>query len=223
MNNRCSYFNKNAVKIDKELKKLEHEFIVEKNIVSGPFGSTLKSDAYLSEGVPFVRIENIKGGFEISKNTIIYISETDNNRLKNSQLQIDDLVLSKVGNTIGYYARVDEELGNCNISENNIGIKLSSFPEEKRHYFLTFLNSKYGNILTLRRISGNAQPKLNVFDISEIPIPKRSIKFEKLISNLILKSRSIKYKSVEKYKDAETILLELTNLKDFEFSFKIHG
>jgi type I restriction enzyme, S subunit len=213
-----SYFNKNAVKIDKELKKLEHEFIVEKNIVSGPFGSTLKSDAYLSEGVPFVRIENIKGGFEISKNTIIYISETDNNRLKNSQLQIDDLVLSKVGNTIGYYARVDEELGNCNISENNIGIKLSSFPEEKRHYFLTFLNSKYGNILTLRRISGNAQPKLNVFDISEIPIPKRSIKFEKLISNLILKSRSIKYKSVEKYKDAETILLELTNLKDFEFS-----
>jgi type I restriction enzyme S subunit len=195
-----------------------HFFIDKQMVVSGPFGSTLKSSSYLKEGVPFVRIENIKGGFEISTAEIIYISEEDNKRLKNSQLFVDDLVLSKVGNTIGYYARVDEELSRCNISENNIGIKLRDFPEYKRHYILTYLNSKVGNILTLRRISGNAQPKLNVFDISEIPIPAFSETYEKEISKLILKSRALKHNSVSTYTRAEEILLEELNLKNFQTS-----
>ena len=211
-----TFFVKNAVDLDLKMKAANHFFLEEKNVVSGPFGSTLKSHAYLTEGVPFVRIENIKGGFEISTAEIIYISEEDNERLRNSQLFIDDLVLSKVGNTIGYYARVDEELGRCNISENNIGIKLGAFPVHRRHFILTYLNSEIGRILTLRRISGNAQPKLNVFDISEIPIPTFKEEFEKSISQLVIESRSLKHNSVSKYQQAENELLKTLELSDFE-------
>lgn len=210
-----TYFIKNSVLMDKKLKNLSHFFLKNKEIVSGPFGSTLKSHSYLTKGVPFVRIQNIKGGFEIQCTDIIYISETDNQLLKNSQLIIDDLVLSKVGNTIGYYARVDEELRRCNISENNIGIKLSSYSVARRHYILTFLNSLYGKTLTLRKTSGNAQPKLNVSDISEIPIPQKNEEFENKISYLIVLSRNLKHESIFTYKRAELMLLDILALADF--------
>jgi len=207
-----AYFAKESEAIDRALKKSSHFFLKKAEVVSGPFGSTLKSHSYLQEGVPFVRVQNIKGGFEIQKNEIVYISEKDNDTLKNSQLVVDDLVLSKVGNTIGYYARVDEELERCNISENNIGIKLSSYYVARRHYILTFLNSSYGKTLTLRKVSGNAQPKLNVSDINDIPIPQRSEIFESQISFLIIESLKIKHRSITIYTQAESLLLKSLSL-----------
>lgn len=73
--------------------------------MSGPFGSTLKGDAYLSSGdIAFIRVQNIKGGFDINDNDLVYISNKDNEKIKSSSLQEGDLILSKVGNSIGYFA-----------------------------------------------------------------------------------------------------------------------
>ena len=210
-----TYFDKKAFNTDIIIKQKPYFFLKDKEVVSGPFGSTLKSESYLSYGIPFVRIENIKGGFDINKSVIVYISEENNQLLKNSQLFIDDLVLSKVGNSIGYYARVDEEIGQCNISENNLGIKLQAYEQVLRHYILTYFNCKYGFDLTLRRISGNAQPKLNVFDITEIPIPIFSNNFYKSISSCILLSKDKISLSKKTYADAETLLLETLGLNNF--------
>lgn len=170
-----------------EMLKGKHCFYLDAdNIVSGPFGSTLRSSAYLERGdIPFVRIQNIIGGFKISMSDIVYISKQDNDRIKNSEMHLNDLILSKVGNSIGYFARVDDRVNCCNISENNIGIKLGTFETAKKHYILTFLNCKYARELVLRRRSGNGQPKLNVGDISHIPIPRFSNPFYKSISEVI--------------------------------------
>lgn len=203
-----AFYDKIAIAYDKKIKSHKHYFIPETQVVSGPFGSSLKSTAYLNSGIPFIRIEDIKGGFTVNRSQMVYISIDDNNRLKNSQLLVDDLVLSKVGNSIGFYARIDQELGLCNISENNIGIKLREFPTERKHFILVYLNSKIGNILTLRRKSGNAQPKLNVFDIAEIPIPYVSTDFEKLISRTVTKSHDLQTAAILKYKEAELNLLQ---------------
>lgn len=217
-----NFFIKKSLSVDNKIKSMNHFYISEENIVSGPFGSSLKSDAYLNAGVPFIRIENIKNGFSISTDNLIYISEFDNSRLKSSQLFEDDLILSKVGNTIGYYARVDSNIKNCNISENNIGIKLNSYNRDVKHYIMTFLNSKYGNILTLRRISGNAQPKLNVFDISEIPIPQFNEEFYKKISDKIIKADELKQHSKSLYSQAEDLLLGELGLKDWQPKNTLH-
>lgn len=217
-----NFFIKKSLSVDNKIKSMNHFYISEENIVSGPFGSSLKSDAYLNAGVPFIRIENIKNGFSISTDNLIYISEFDNSRLKSSQLFEDDLILSKVGNTIGYYARVDSNIKNCNISENNIGIKLNSYNRDVKHYIMTFLNSEYGNILTLRRISGNAQPKLNVFDISEIPIPQFNEEFYKKISDKIIKADELKQHSKSLYSQAEDLLLGELGLKDWQPKNTLH-
>ena len=53
--------------------------------MSGPFGSTLKGDAYLSSGdIAFIRVQNIKGGFDINDNDLVYISNKDNEKIKSS-------------------------------------------------------------------------------------------------------------------------------------------
>lgn len=124
----AEFYNKRAITIDTQIRKMSHLCLNKEDVVSGPFGSTLKSASYLSEGpVPFIRIENIKGGFYVNTLNIMYISEKDNNRIKNSALRVDDIVLSKVGNSIGYFARIDKRIPYCNISENNIGIKLEKY------------------------------------------------------------------------------------------------
>lgn len=189
-------------------------------IVSGPFGSSLKSDSYLSNGIPFIRIENIKGGFDIDDAELIYISEFDHKRLSNSALKVDDLILSKVGNSIGYFARVDELINECNISENNIGIKLHSLPYERKHYILTYLNTHYANKLVLRRRSGNAQPKLNVGDLTYIPIPLFSTDLELKISELVMRSKYTIELSKNVYRDAENILLNKLELIEWRIPSK---
>ena len=211
----AEFFSREAITIDKKIKEISCFYLKPQEVVSGPFGSSLKSESYLEQGdVPFVRIENIRGGFDINMDNIIYISNADNARIKNSQLSINDIVLSKVGNSIGFFARVDESIGLCNISENNIGIKLSTYSEEEKHYILTYLNSFYAQKLVLRRTSGNAQPKLNVGDLCYIPIPSFSDNFYKNISLLVVNSRKLNLKSKQIYCDTEKQLMVVLKIDD---------
>lgn len=202
------YYSKLALSTESFILSRSHYFLDTKNVVSGPFGSTLKSSSYLEKGdIPFVRIENIKGGFYISRSNLVYISSFDNSRIANSQLSEDDIVLSKVGNSIGFFARVDSVLKECNISENNIGIKLEGYSTAQKHAMLTYFNSKYGQILLLRRRSGNAQPKLNVDDVCYIPIPVFSNEFCEKISIIIIQSEMLKHQSQDIYEKASSYLL----------------
>lgn len=210
-----TFYDKIANEYDSLIRSLDHYFIPEEQVVSGPFGSSLTSDAYKTSGVPFIRVEDIKGGYTINQDEMIYISEEDNMRLKSSQMVENDIILSKVGNSIGFYARVDEEIGYCNISENNIGIKLGDIVQERKHFILVYLNSKYGKLLTNRRRSGNAQPKLNVFDVAEIPIPSMNKEFEEMISSLVLEAHTLEKQSKERYKSAMNLLLVSLNIDEW--------
>lgn len=211
----AEFYNKRAITIDTQIRKMPHLCLNKEDVVSGPFGSTLKSASYLAEGpVPFIRIENIKGGFYVDTLNIMYISEEDNNRIKNSALRLDDIVLSKVGNSIGYFARIDKRIPYCNISENNIGIKLGTYQESFKHYLVAYLNCSFAQKLVARRTSGNAQPKLNVGDMCLIPIPTFSDAFYKVISNLIIDSENLIATSQEKYRYAEKMLASTIDMVD---------
>jgi len=214
----AEYFHPVALKYEKIISSHNGKTLKELGckVVSGPFGSSLKSDAYLPSGVPFVRISNLKDFF-ISERDLIYISEEDNKRLSSSQLKIGDLVLSKVGNTIGIVSKVTPEIGNCNISENNLGIRLSKdLSTFFKDYILTHLNSRIGQIQILRLISGNAQPKLNVSDIENLRMPIFSNDFYKRISDLITKSITEIQVSITFYQKAEQLLLSELGLLDWK-------
>lgn len=209
------FFNKEVLRILSMIKNHAHYYLKPKNIVNGPFGSTLTIDSHLKNGyIPLVRSININQGFFINHNNLVFISEKDNNVIKHSQLNKDDIVLSRVG-SIGFFARVDADMGTCNISSNNIGIKLNNFHEREKHYILTYLNTKFAYKLTNRRISGNVQPKLTVEEICHIPIPAFSQTFYMLISLLILKSEQVRKQLQVCYLSAEASLISALGITDF--------
>lgn len=189
-------------------------------IVSGPFGSSLKSESYLSKGIPFVRISDLRDWI-IDDAELIYISKEDHTRLSSSRLQVGDLVLSKVGNTIGVVSIVTDRIGECNISENNIGIRFpkSSSSNEKK-VLLTFLNCEAGQTQILRAVSGNAQPKLNVSDIENLRIVVFS-SIIKPISNSVDSAISLINKSKKSYHEARLILLSELGLQNWKPKYKL--
>lgn len=187
------------------------------SVVSGPFGSTLKSHSYLNKGVPFIRILDLKNFF-IAKDQLVYISEYDNSRIKGSQLKKGDIIISKVGNSIGLVSILDNDFEIANISENNIGIKFNSFHESYfKSFILTYLNSFYGQNEILRRRSGNAQPKLNVADIYDLEIPIVTPEEQKEIEIIINKAEHLVKHSQNLYQQATELLDKELGLDTIEF------
>jgi len=207
------FFNKQSIEIDNIIKKGRHIYLQKNEVVSGPFGSTIPSEYYLDNGdVPFIRIENIKDDFFINNNKMVYISNNINNKIKNSQLFEHDIIMSKVGNSIGHFAMVDEDIKTCNISENNLGIKLGSYSIDFKYYLCTYLNSELARHLILRRISGNAQPKINVSDMLNIPIPEFSNSYYKTIHDIVNKAYKLR-------KEADCILHDTIKKLEDELNY----
>lgn len=203
------YYDPVAISYEDKLSKLKAGTLKELgyNVVSGPFGSSLKSEVYTNSGIPFIRISDLDDFF-ISKTNLVYIPPADHDRLKSSQLKEGDLVLSKVGNTIGVVSIVDNSLNDVNISENNIGIRLWKLKDLKDKYvILTYLNSYPGQLQILRRLSGNAQPKLNVSDVEDIIIPNFSSMFKDKIAMLVGHSQYLSNNSTTYYDSAEGKLM----------------
>ena len=91
-----SFFDQKLINLEQKVKSMSHFFIESSNVVSGPFGSMLKSDAYQATGIPFIRIENIKDGFYINNSDIIYISPEDNERIKKANFPKEILYYQKL-------------------------------------------------------------------------------------------------------------------------------
>lgn len=215
----AEYYHPKAIEYELTIVQKFHGQSLKTNgckVVSGPFGSSLKSEAYLESGVPFIRISDLQD-FLISDEKLIYISEEDNDRLSCSKLNVGDIVLSKVGNTIGVASIVTSNIGYCNISENNIGIRMpSSMDDKDKSFLVTYLNSIPGQNQILRAISGNAQPKLNVADIEEVKVPHTSDELMMLIHSNFESSTSLIKQSESTFKEAENILLSELGLTNWE-------
>src|SRR3989338_5257322 len=141
----ADFFRPHYFKILDEIKNKKHENLKSKDrrIFSGPFGSFLKSESYQESGHPFIRISDIKDVY-IEKEGMVYLCDKEFERVKKYQLDVNDIVFSKIG-TVGRLSLITEELGKVAISENNIGIKFSkNISVQNRFFIFAFLLSKFG-------------------------------------------------------------------------------
>lgn len=150
---------------------------ISEKIMSWPFWSSLKSESYLTEGVPFIRIKNIQN-HTINEEDLVYISEIDNNKIKNSELNKWDIVLSKIW-TIWEFALINFD--KCNISENNIWIKLKQDNSINNKYIFYYLTSSFIKNYLNNHLSWNVQKFLNVKTIKEIEIPLPPLEIQEQI------------------------------------------
>lgn len=212
----AEYYQPEYLELENKITSVKFRSIkdLSEKVFSGPFGSTLKSESYQDSGIPFIRIGDISDIF-IDKDNLVYISKKEHERIYSTHLNIGDIVLSKIA-TVGRLSVIDDELGEVNISENNIGIRLQSLDENIRAYTLFFLLSKFGQMQIFRRASGNIQLKLNVSDIESITLPITKDSQNKIFADYYSRLMIERKKFIAFYQQAENLLLEESGLKDFK-------
>lgn len=146
----------------------------------------IKADTYVEpgEGVPFIRISDIKTGM-IQKHSTAWIDHAAHLREAKTALKSGDLVLSKTAYPAAALVNVPE----CNVSQDTIAVRLSA--DGKRHfrtgYISAYLNSAQGLALMARRFQGNVQQHLSLEDGKSIRIPRLSTPFQDRVDRLVMR------------------------------------
>ena len=76
------------------------------DIIDGPFGSNLKSEHFISEGIPTLKIQNVRE-FNILNKNLSYVSKSKFNELQRHSFVRGDIVLTKLGDPLGSAAIIE--------------------------------------------------------------------------------------------------------------------
>lgn len=100
-------------------------------------GSTPRggSEVYIDEGIKFLRSQNIH--FEgLNLDSVVYIPDSINEQMKNTQVQPFDVLLNITGGSIGRCFYVDDTLGKANVNQHVCIIRPLSVNYRFLKYFL---------------------------------------------------------------------------------------
>jgi len=217
-------FGNSIFRIDAEY--FQKKYLREDLLLSNYETVYLGEDAFITDGqhgyhvvdenseIRHLTAKNFKNWFADDINADRLAKWVDENN-KRSSLEVNDIVLTTRG-SVGYCALVKENVLPANIDQDVARISIKNKNRIKPQFFITYLNSKYGQDWILRNQTGMVQQGLALWRVREIPIPLLNINFQKVIEKTIEFSYSLIVDSKNKYTQAEEILLEEMGLKDFE-------
>ena len=168
---------------------------------------------YKTEGHPFVRSQNVGLG-HLLLDDIAYIDEDTHQRQKNTELQLDDVLLNITGASIGRSAIVTKEIVRGNVNQHVCIIRTKD--NLVSSFLCNFLLSNYGQKqIDSFQVGGNRQG-LNFEQIKSIKIGLPSIEEQKKIAELLqlLEQRIVtQNKIIERY---ESLIRGLNNTLQYD-------
>ncbi len=172
----------------------------------------INASCYCKEGIPFVRISNIKDMI-IDTTEIVHIPQEEHLKNLKTGLQKDDIILSKTAIPAASIVTLDC----CNVSQDTVAIKLKTNSKLLSHYVVVFLNTRYGLEQMRRRFTGNIQMHLNLEECkNEVLIPVFPICFQENIKDKFVLAIKMLEESKQLYAEAENLLLEELGLKNWQ-------
>lgn len=171
----------------------------------------IKAESYVEpgEGVPFIRITDIKTG-TIQTEKTAWIDHAAHSVESKTALKRGDMVLSKTA----YPAAALISLADCNVSQDTIAVRLTAAAEQtfRAGYIVSFLNSSFGLAQMGRRFQGNVQQHLSLEDGKSVRIPLLAIEFQDRVQSLVLKSEAEQTTVIEAMQSAGATLLKAVGL-----------
>lgn len=142
-------------------------------VTIGPFGSSLKTDAYTPAGVPVIRGTNLCGGRSFVGDWV-YVSDTTADRLPAANVSAGDLVFPHRG-AIGEVGLVPADRSRYLLSTSLMRASLDERVCDSRFYFY-FFRSQIGRAELLKNASqvgtpGIGQP-LSTLKAIRVPVPE---------------------------------------------------
>lgn len=144
------------------------------DIVDGPFGSNLKASEYTEQGIPIIRLQNVKANRFIEKN-IRYISPGKAEELKRHGFKAGDIVVSKLGNPLGEACIVPDGLTAGIIVADVVRVRIPEELLDKRAIAYA-LNSEEVKKQLKALTKGTTRPRVNLSHIREVRIPLPPLK-----------------------------------------------
>mgnify|MGYP000625064054 CR=1 FL=1 len=175
-----SYLKYEKIIISKGVKTLKDV----SNFLIGPFGSAFTVDNYVKqENYRYVRGKDVKP-FRLLDDDNVYMPKEDYERLYKYALRENDVLVSVVG-TIGNAALVRGKDLPAIFSCKSTVLRYKSINPS---YLITYINTKYGRDLLLRKERGAIQNGLNLGDLENLNIFEPSVIFQKEIETILLYS-----------------------------------
>ena len=177
---------------------------------------------YKTEGHPFVRSQNVGLG-HLLFDDIAYIDEDTHQRQKNTELQLDDVLLNITGASIGRSAIVTKEIVRGNVNQHVCIIRTKD--NLVSSFLCNFLLSNYGQKqIDSFQVGGNRQG-LNFEQIKSIKIGLPSIEEQKKIAELLqlLEQRIVtQNKIIEDLKKLKSAIIEklYSDIQGKEYSYR---
>lgn len=124
------------------------------------------SEVYVKSGIPLIRSQNVyDDGLRIDN--VSYISEAINDKMKNSQIQPNDILINITGASIGRSCVVPNSLAKANINQHIIYLRIDSKLVSFITYFIKSNSFKeYINLIQ----AGTSKEALNMGQTMNIPI-----------------------------------------------------
>ena len=177
----------------------------------------MKNNDFYNGDVPFIKTDNLRE-FCINDNFSDMLTAQGKNELKNSALELNDIVVTIIGATekiIGRAMLIKEEfVGSC-INQNiaRIRLKKSKISPE----FLTaYLNSKYGRLGLLFNSRQTEQVNLNCREVEELLLPILSENVVNCVTNIVNQALHKLAWTKKIYINTEKLLLQELGLTDWQ-------
>ncbi len=167
-------------------------------------GFTFKSENYQEEGIPLIRINNIKKGL-IDLSDTAYLSEKDFSLSPKDEAKPGDIVLSMSG-SIGLTAMIPPEIPKCSVNQRILKFTSKNINKE---YLVLVLNSIIGNLQLERIGTGGVQTNISYNDIKNVLIPELETDTQQKIAELVEKSHEARKKSKGLLEEAKRKIEEM--------------
>lgn len=191
----------------KDIKLLTLEDIT-RRIVDGPFGSAVLANDYVSEGIPFLRVQNVTD-YGLNLDDVIFISKECNKRIARSQAVKGNIVFTKTG-WLGNTCVLTSEYDVYNI-RGDLAV-LECKDDVDPYYISTYLNSSFGKKVTSSFGSGSTRPRILLSNIRKIPVPIPSEKIQSYIGNKVRKAEELRKEAKRLKEEAEKLLTQFLKL-----------
>lgn len=181
------------------------------NFLIGPFGSDFTVENYTDDkSYRYIRGKDVKQ-MKLMDDDNVYLPKVDFERLSKYALKENDILVSVVG-TLGNAALIQKESIPAIFSCKSTVLRVK---EINAAYLLTYINSKYGRSLLLRKERGAIQKGLNLDDLKTLDIYVSTEKLQLLIEQIFKSSIEKEKESKKFYSKAENHLLDALGMADF--------
>lgn len=201
-------YNRKYIWVVSKLNEKYGDNVVPLRSVTYPItsGSTPLGSAYIEDGVPFLRVQNILPDGSVDLSNCLFVSQEFAKKIQRSAIQTNDVLLVIVGATIGKCAIAKGIEGLVVPNQAIARIRLLEDKGIKPDFLQAFLASEAGQIQinTLKRPV--AQGNINLTETGQLLIP---ILPEEIQNNIIreIEDRRIKAKTL--YEQARNMLTEV--------------